>query len=493
MASGYETVIGLEVHAQLLTASKLFCGCSTRFGASPNTHVCQVCLGLPGSLPRLNAQAVELSMRAALALGCTVRERSVFARKNYFYPDLAKNYQISQYELPLNEHGQLVIEVDGQKKTIGITRIHLEEDAAKNLHGVGAGDGGAQRTLVDYNRAGTPLMEIVSEPDLRSSAEAEEYLKRLREILLFLRVNDGNLEEGSFRCDANVSVRPRGQETFGTRVELKNINSFRFVRKAIDFEVARQVALVSGGGKVVQETRLWNEQQGKTAPMRGKEDAMDYRYFPDPDLPDLIVSAQQIETARASLPELPEAKRARYVSELGLTAGDAQVLTQHPEVSCFFEDVVSVLSRGKSGARATWAKKAANFIQAELLRHVRADGVTAQIPVTSERLAELLELVESAAISGKQAKGVLLSMLSSGKSAPKIVQEQGLAQVSDTAAIEAAARAVLEKNAENVQLYRSGKTNVLGFFVGQVMRAMQGAGNPKLVNDTLQKLLREVP
>ncbi|MEY4575901.1 MAG: hypothetical protein RL701_604 [Pseudomonadota bacterium] len=487
MASAYETVIGLEVHAQILTRSKLFCGCSTQFGAAPNTHVCQVCLGLPGSLPQLNARAVELAMRAALALGCTVRERSVFARKNYFYPDLAKNYQISQYELPMNEHGKLAIEVDGKESVVGITRIHLEEDAAKHLHGVGSGN----VTVVDYNRGGTPLMEIVSEPDIRSSAEAEEYLKRMRELLLFLGVNDGNLEEGSFRCDANVSVRPWGQEKFGTRVELKNINSFRFVRKAIDFEVARQSALVSSGGKVVQETRTWNDAQGKSIPMRSKEDAMDYRYFPDPDLLDVQVRPEQIEAARASLPELPLDKRTRYVADLGLTAADAQVLTQHPDVARFFETLVELLSQKEPAQRAAWGKRAANFVQAELLRNAQIDGAHAQLGVTPERVAELLLLVESGALSGKQAKGVVASMLSTGKSAAKLVKEQGLSQVSDTSAIEAAARAVLERHPDNVQLFRSGKTNVLGFFVGQVMRAMQGAGNPKLVNDTLQKLLKE--
>jgi aspartyl-tRNA(Asn)/glutamyl-tRNA(Gln) amidotransferase subunit B len=489
MVSGYETVIGLEVHAQLSTASKLFCACSTEFGAEPNTHVCPVCLGLPGSLPRPNARAVELAMRAALALACSVREHSVFARKNYFYPDLAKNYQISQFELPMNEHGRLLIEVEGVRREVGITRIHLEEDAAKNLHGVGSGD----CTLVDYNRAGTALMEIVSEPDLRSAAEAEEYLKRLREILLFLGVNDGNLEEGSFRCDANVSIRPVGTAKLQTRVELKNINSFRFVRKAIDYEVARQTALVSGGGTVVQETRTFNEAQNKTVPMRGKEDAKDYRYFPDPDLPPLIVTATQVEAVRALLPELPEPKRARYVAQFGVTAADAQVLTSHPSLCVFFEETVAELTRQQPSETALAGKRVANFLQAELLRHVRIDGLRAEIPITPSQLAELLSLVESGAISGKQAKGVFAAMLNTGKTAAKLVAEQGLAQVSDSSAIEAAARAVLAQHASNVQAYRAGKTNMLGFFVGQVLRVMQGAGNPKLINEVLQKLLNEAP
>lgn len=484
----WEVVVGLETHAQLSTASKIFSGASTAFGAAPNTQASAVDLALPGVLPVPNRGAVERAIRFGLAVGGTINTRSVFARKNYFYPDLAKNYQISQYELPLNERGALRIEVGGQERNVGITRIHLEEDAAKNLHGAGGG----QVTVVDYNRAGTALMEIVSEPDLRSAEEAEEYLKRLREILLFLGVNDGNLEEGSFRCDANVSIRPRGETKFGTRVELKNINSFRFVRKAIDFEVARQTALVSGGGKVVQETRTWNDNQGKTLTMRSKEDAMDYRYFPDPDLLDVLVPAEQIEAARAQLPELPEAKRSRYVSELGLTAADAQVLTQHPEVARFFEALVAELCRLEPKKKSNWGKRAANFVQAELLRNAKFDGLQAELGVTSERVAELLLLVEDGAISGKQAKSVLADMLASGKSAAKLVKEQGLSQVSDTSAIEAAARDVLAKNKDNVQAYRAGKTNVLGFFVGQVMKAMQGAGNPKLVNETIQRLLAEV-
>ncbi|HKU39077.1 MAG TPA: Asp-tRNA(Asn)/Glu-tRNA(Gln) amidotransferase subunit GatB, partial [Polyangiales bacterium] len=468
-----------------LTRSKLFCGCSTQFGAPPNTQVCAVCAGLPGSLPVPNARAIELALRAGLALLCQIRTHSVFARKNYFYPDLAKNYQISQYELPLCEHGKLRIEA----REVTIQRIHIEEDAAKNLHGVGSGTS----TLVDYNRAGTPLIEIVSAPDLRSSAEAEEYLKRLHEILLFLEVNDGNLEEGSFRCDANVSIRPLGEEKLGTRTELKNINSFRFVRKAIDYEVARQISVVSSGGKVVQETRTWSEAQDKTLPMRSKEEAMDYRYFPDPDLPPLRVSEAQIASARAALPELPEQKRARYVASLGLTAADAAVLTAHPVFASFFEQSAARLAERAKLEPASAGKKAANFIQAELLRHAKTDGTAAELGLSPEQLAELLALVESAAISGKQAKALLPALLGSGKRPEDLVREQGLAQVSDTSAIEAAVRAVLAQHPDNVKAYRAGKTNVLGFFVGQVMKSMSGAGNPKLVNEVLQKLLKEEP
>ncbi len=489
MISGYETVIGLEVHAHLLTRSKLFCGCSTQFGAEPNRQVCAVCVGLPGSLPVPNARAIELGVRAGLALSCTIRSHSVFARKNYFYPDLAKNYQISQFELPLCEHGKLEIELAGEQRTIPIQRIHLEEDAAKNLHGVGSGT----TTLVDYNRGGVPLIEIVSGPDLRSSAEAEEYLKRLREILMVLEVNDGNLEEGSFRCDANVSIRPHGQREYGTRVELKNINSFRFVRKAIDYEVARQIAVVAGGGRIVQETRTWSEAQGKTLPMRSKEEAMDYRYFPDPDLPPLHVDEAAIEAARRALPELPEQKRRRYVSELGLTAADAAVLTSHPAFAPFFEEAAAGLAARAKLDAASAGKKTANFVQAELLRHVKTEGLSAEIGLRADQLAELLALVESAAISGKQAKALLPSLLGTDKRPEELVRDQGLAQVSDTGAIEAAVREVMAKHPDNVASFRAGKTTLLGFFVGQVMRAMKGAGNPRLVNEVLQKLLSEGP
>jgi aspartyl-tRNA(Asn)/glutamyl-tRNA(Gln) amidotransferase subunit B len=487
MAIAYETVIGLEVHAQLLTRSKLFCGCPTSFGAEPNSQVCAVCLALPGALPVPNGGAVQLALRAGLALGCSVREHSVFERKNYFYPDLAKGYQISQYQLPLCVQGRLLIEVDGLQREVGITRVHMEEDAAKNLHGVGSGTD----TLVDFNRAGVPLIEIVSEPDLRGAAEAEEYLKRLRELLLYVGVNDGNLEEGSFRCDANVSVRPLGETKLGTRAELKNINSFRFVRKAIDFEVARQIALISGGGKVLQETRTWNEAAGKSVSMRSKEEAMDYRYFPDPDLPPIVVSSAQVEAARAALPELPVARRERFVARLGLTDADARVLTAHPDLAELLDASALELARASGLPLEQAGKRAANFIQAEVLRHVTSDGLRASIPIDAAALAELLALVEKGTISGKMAKGVFAEVLSSGKRPAAIVEASGMAQVSDTGLIEAAAREALAQSPSNVALYRSGKKNVLGYFVGHVMKATKGAANPRLVNEVLQRLLDE--
>ncbi len=481
MAVSYEPVIGLEVHAQLLTESKLFCGCSTAFGAPPNTHVCPVCLGLPGALPVPNGRALEMAAATGLALGCAVQPRSRFARKNYFYPDLAKNYQTSQYDEPLNLRGELSVDLEGCTKVIGITRIHVEEDAAKNMHGVGKGTA----TLVDFNRAGTALVEIVSEPDLRSAAEAEAYLKKLREVLMFLGVNDGNLEEGSFRCDANVSIRPVGQAKFGTRVELKNINSFRFVRKAIEHEIMRQEAVLSSGGTIVQETRTWSEAQQKTISMRGKEEAHDYRYFPCPDLPVVELSQARIAELRASLPELPDARRARWQAELGLTAYDAQVLTGHPEVARYFDDAVRALGgRGKA-----LAKKAANFLQSEVLRDVATDGLAATFPITAEALAEIVALVEDGTISGKIAKQVYAESKESGKAPAVVVKEKGLSQVVDTGAIEAEVKKVLDGLAPQVAEYRAGKTSLMGFFVGQVMRATRGKLNPQAVNEALAKLL----
>jgi aspartyl-tRNA(Asn)/glutamyl-tRNA(Gln) amidotransferase subunit B len=427
---------------------------------------------------------VELALRAALALGCEVRASSQFARKNYFYPDLPKGYQISQYELPIGEHGHLDIEGDGERglRRIRILRIHMEEDAAKNLHGMGGG----AFTVVDFNRGGTPLVEIVSQPDLRSSAEAEDYLKRLREILMFAGVNDGNLEEGSFRCDANVSIKPVGQEKLGTRTELKNINSFRFVRKAIDYEVARQTAVLSGGGTIVQETRGYNDATGKTFSMRSKEEAMDYRYFPDPDLPPIVISTAKLASAKDELPELPAARRARFVSAFGLTEDDATVLTGHPALADLFEDTVKALGAGAG-------KRVANFVQSEVMRNASFEGLTMTCPVDARAIAELLAMVESSKISAKMAKSVLASMIEKGKSAAEIVAEQGLAQVTDTSAIEQVVRDVMAKSPDNVAAYRAGKVTVLGWFVGQVMKATKGQANPQLVNDALKKALEEKP
>ncbi|HEX6245077.1 MAG TPA: Asp-tRNA(Asn)/Glu-tRNA(Gln) amidotransferase subunit GatB [Polyangiales bacterium] len=489
MSVQYEAVIGLEVHAQLLTKSKLFCGCNTAFGAAPNTQVCPVCLGLPGALPVPNAHAIHLAMRAGLSLGCEVDRASIFARKNYFYPDLAKGYQISQFELPLNNHGTLRIESEGGERDVRITRIHVEEDAAKNIHG--GGGGGGSDTLVDFNRAGVALIEIVGAPDLTSAAEAESYLRRLHDVLLFAGVNDGNLEEGSFRCDANVSIRPRGDTKLGTRTEIKNINSFRFVRKAIEYEIKRQEILVSGGGRVVQETRTWSDPQGKTLSMRSKEEAHDYRYFPDPDLPPLRVDAAEYERARASVPELPAALRARYERELGLTAYDASVLTGHPQVARYFERTTDALVGRAKLAPDVAGKRVANFVQSEVLRYVTTLGTEASFPVEAEALAGLLALVHAGSISGKMAKDVFEAMREGGKDAETVVREQGLVQVSDSSAIEGVVREVLAQNTKQVAQYKGGNEKLLGYFVGQVMKAMKGSGNPALVNDVLKRLLAE--
>jgi aspartyl-tRNA(Asn)/glutamyl-tRNA(Gln) amidotransferase subunit B len=484
MAVQYEAVIGLEVHAQLLTKSKLFCGCSAAFGAPPNTNVCAVCLGLPGSLPVPNRNAVQLAVRAGLAVGCTVAETSRFARKNYFYPDLAKGYQISQFEQPLNEHGTLRIEGESGERDVRIERIHVEEDAAKNIHGTAGSD-----TLVDFNRAGVALIEIVGAPDLRSADEAESYLKRLREILMFVGVNDGNLEEGSFRCDANVSIRPRGSETLGTRTELKNINSFRFVRKAIEYEIGRQELVLSSGGKIEQETRTWSEAQGKTSSMRSKEQAHDYRYFPDPDLPPLRIDSAELERAREQLPELPAACRERWQRELGLTPYDAQVLSAHPAIARYFEDSVSAVCALTSEPPDKAGKRVANFVQSEVLREVTTNGLQATFPVPVGALSGLLALIQRGTISGKMAKDVFAAMRATGKDAEVIVRERGLVQVSDTESIERSVREVLANNEKQVAAYKGGNEKLFGFFVGQVMKAMKGSANPALVNEVLKKML----
>ncbi|HET7259020.1 MAG TPA: Asp-tRNA(Asn)/Glu-tRNA(Gln) amidotransferase subunit GatB [Candidatus Acidoferrum sp.] len=475
----YESVIGLEVHVQLLTKSKIFCGCSTRFGDPPNTNVCPVCLGLPGTLPVLNKRAVELAMRAALALNCTVHEHSRFARKNYFYPDLPKGYQISQYELPLATGGSLEIECGGALKRIGITRLHLEEDAAKNLHEGFAES--ATKAYIDFNRCGTPLSEIVSEPDLRTSEEAYAYLTTLRQIMLYTGVSDCNMEEGSLRCDANVSVRLRGSKEFGTKVEVKNLNSFRFLQKALEFEIERHIAALESGGRIFQETRLWNQVESCTVSMRSKEKAHDYRYFPEPDLLPVHVSSAWRDEVLHSLPELPAARRARYISAYGLSAYDAGVLTASQSLSGYFESVV------KSGASA---KTASNWIQTELLRRLNDSGKEIETsPVSPVALAELLKFVESGKLTAAVAKKVFATMFDTGRAPAEIVAAENLgAQVEDSA-IEQAARDVIAKNPDNVAKFKSGNEGVFKFFVGQVMRATKGQANPQAVNDVLRKLL----
>jgi aspartyl-tRNA(Asn)/glutamyl-tRNA(Gln) amidotransferase subunit B len=475
----YEPVIGLEVHVQLLTRTKIFCGCSTRFGDPPNTNVCPVCLGLPGTLPVLNKRAVEMAMRAALALNCAVHEHSRFARKNYFYPDLPKGYQISQYELPLATGGWLEVEVGAAKKRIGITRLHLEEDAAKNLH-----EGFSQsatKAYIDYNRCGTPLSEIVSEPDMRTPEEAYAYLTALRQILLYTGVSDCNMEEGSLRCDANVSVRPRGLKEFGTKVEVKNLNSFRYLQKALEYEIERHIGVLESGGRILEETRLWNQTEGRTVSMRSKEKAHDYRYFPEPDLLPVHIGAAWRDEVLRTLPELPEAKRARFVSSFGITAYDAGVLTGTQALGDYFESVVKAGAPGKT---------AANWMQTELLRGLKDSGKEIEAsPVSPAALAELLKLVESARITGAVAKKVFATMFESGRGAAEIVSAEGLsAQVSDTA-IEQAAREVITKDPANVAKFKSGNEGVFKFFVGQVMKATRGQANPQAVNDILRKLL----
>lgn len=474
MATVYEPVIGLEVHAQLLTQSKLFCSCSTQYGGSPNSNVCPVCLGLPGSLPVLNGQAVRLAVRAALALGATIHPQSVFARKNYFYPDLPKGYQISQYEQPFSTRGHLEIELGAGVKRVGITRVHMEEDAGKNVHGMG-GD-----SLVDLNRAGVPLIEIVGDPDLRSSAEAGAYLKALRDVLVFVGVNDGNLEEGSFRCDANVSIRPKGSEKFGTRCELKNLNSFRFVQRAIDAEISRQTALLESGGTVRQETRAFDPDSGLTRTLRSKEEAHDYRYFPEPDLPPLAIGDALIQEQQRAIGELPMQLRARWISEFGITPQSAAILTQHPAYVSFFE---------QTRARFDHPVKVANWIQTEVLRGAVVHGLTAEFTVTPLQVAELLELVETKEISGKQAKDVYNMLERTDKSPRAIVQERGLRVVSDANELEPLCRRLLDQHPDQAAAVRAGKKGVLGFFVGLIMKETRGQADPKLVSALLEKLL----
>ena len=474
----WETVIGLEVHVQLGTRSKLFCACATSFGEAPNVNVCPVCLGLPGALPVTNEQAIRLATRAALALGCTIHPSSQFARKNYFYPDLPKGYQISQYELPLCEHGHVEIVVDGSVKRIGITRIHLEEDAGKNLH---TSESGA--SLVDLNRAGTPLMEIVSEPDIRTADEAAEYLKKLRSILRYIEVSDADMEKGNFRCDINISLRPAGAKEFGTRAEVKNVNSFKFVQKALEYEIKRQAQILDEGGRVVQETRLFDSNKGVTFSMRSKEEAHDYRYFPEPDLVPVVTAPETVETIRTSIPELPDAKRERFVKAYGLPEYDADMLTQSRALASYFEEAAKLSGQ---------PKVVSNWMMGELMRLMNAENKEIEdCPVGPDRLAGMIKMIDGGVISTKIAKTVFEEMYRTGKDAEAVVQEKGLVQVSDSGAIEQIIADVIKANPAQHADYKGGKDKLFGFFVGQVMKASKGKANPEMVNDLLKKKLSE--
>jgi aspartyl-tRNA(Asn)/glutamyl-tRNA(Gln) amidotransferase subunit B len=476
----FEPVIGLEVHAQMLTNTKIFCNCSTQFGGEPNTRTCPVCLGMPGVLPVANRKVIEFSLKTALATGCAIQKYNQFARKNYFYPDLPKGYQISQFELPIATGGHIDLETEdgGAKKRIGITRIHMEEDAGKLMHEINGIAGNS--SYVDLNRTGVPLMEIVSEPDIRSSGEAVEYLKTLRSILQYLEVCDGNMEQGSFRCDANISLRPIGREKFGTKVELKNMNSFRHVERAIEFEIERQRDMLEDGLEIRQETRLWDEKREETFSMRSKEEAHDYRYFPDPDLVPLVIDEDWIAAVRAGLPELPRQRRRRFVDEYKLPDYDADVLTATRQVADYFEAAVKLHNQPKA---------VSNWIMGDIMRSLPDARDIAGFRVTAAHLAAMIALIDKGTISGKIAKKVFEQMAETGKMPEAVVQEQGLVQVSDAGELEKAVQAVLDANAQMVEDFRGGKDKVFGFLMGQVMKSTKGKGNPQLLNDILRKKL----
>ncbi|MEW6416589.1 MAG: Asp-tRNA(Asn)/Glu-tRNA(Gln) amidotransferase subunit GatB [Nitrospirota bacterium] len=487
----YEAVIGLEVHAQMLTETKIFCRCSTKFGSEPNTQTCPVCIGMPGVLPVLNKKVLEFAIKTGLAMKCRISPYSRFARKNYFYPDLPKGYQISQYELPICKHGYIEISalggVEGNikdvdninvLKKIGITRIHMEEDAGKNIH-----EGAGNYSFVDLNRAGVPLMEIVSEPDIRSPVEAVEYMKKLRTILRYLGVCDGNMEQGSLRCDANVSIRPVGQKEFGIRTEVKNINSFKFVEKALEYEIKRQIKVVEDGGKVIQETRLWDSVRGVTESMRGKEEAHDYRYFPEPDLVPIMVEQKWIDEIRSSLPELPDIKRERFVSEYGLPEYDAVLLVSEKALADWFEEAVKLGGQPKA---------VSNWMMGDLMRLLNEENKSIeQCPLKPKQLVDMLKLIDKGIISGKIAKTVFEEMYKTGRDAELIVKEKGLVQISDADVIEKAVEDVIFKYPKEIERFRAGEEKLIGFFVGQVMKLTKGKANPQIVNELLRKKLSE--
>ena len=476
MNSKYEVVIGLEVHAQLLTETKIFCSCSSKFGSSPNSNICPVCLGHPGVLPVLNKKVVEYAVMMGLATECKINERSIFARKNYFYPDLPKGYQISQYEEPICEHGKITIEFkDGSKKDIGITRIHMEEDAGKSIHDQG------NETLIDVNRCGTPLCEIVSDPDMRSAEEAYLYLTKLKQILTYLGVCDGNMEEGSLRCDANVSIRLKGETKLGTKAEVKNMNSFRNVEKAIEYEIARQIDIIEEGGRIIQQTLLWNADSNKVIPMRSKEEAHDYRYFPDPDLMPVVVEENWKNEIGSKLPELPETRRNRFVSQYTLPKYDAEVLTSSRELADYYEKVITVTDDYKS---------ASNWVMTDILKVINDDKITVdECPVSAENLGKLIKLINDKVISGKIAKEIFPEMLKTNSDPNSIVKEKNLVQISDTGEIENVIDKILAGNQKQIDEFLSGKDKVLGFFVGQIMKEMKGKANPQIVNDLLKSKL----